>query len=153
MHDRRCQQSGVPEKRKPTGEEDEESTQITTQTFSGCITDTSDNLVKVERFSKLSRPLRTYAFVFRARNSFLLSLEKERRPLLKEVTFEELQKAKLLLVSLLQRNHFLKEFKQLQLQKPLDQNSSILNVTLFFDSGYNVIRVGRSLGTIFISKR
>ena len=100
----------------------------------------------MERFSKLSRLLRTTVFVLRARNIFLLALKKERRPFLKEVTFEELQNAKFLLVSQLQRNHFSKEFKQLQQQKPLDRNSSILNLTPFFDSDYDVIRVGGRLG-------
>ena len=138
--------STVPEKRKSSSEEDEKSTQRTAQTFSVCITDTSDDLVNVERFSKLSRLLRTTVFVLRARNIFLLSLKKERRPVLKEITFEELQNAKFLLVSQLQRNHFSKEFKQLQQQKPLDRNSSILNLTPFFDADYDVIRVGGRLG-------
>ncbi|XP_045774153.1 uncharacterized protein LOC123873362 [Maniola jurtina] len=109
-----------------------------TKSLSAAIVDIPDSIIEFERYSKLSKLQRTFAYIKR----FIHNLRHKTNKLTGSLSLEELNDAFSNLCAIAQEQSFPKEFKLLASGKPISNNSNIISLTPFFDKDAKLIRVG-----------
>ena len=102
--------------------------------------DTSERLIFFERFSSLRKVFLITAYI----HHFVQKLRRKSKP--EPLHPDTLTQAKFHILRIDQREHFVTEYELLQHDKSLPKNHQLQNLTPFFDTDYNIIRVGGRLG-------
>ncbi|XP_050293849.1 uncharacterized protein LOC126734318 [Anthonomus grandis grandis] len=102
-----------------------------------------DLLTLIDKFSNLTKLVRTFAFVLRFKN--ILKLKSKSDFFNRELSTLEIENSSNTLVSLVQASTFSEEFKALKNNNKVSNKSKLLTLSPFFDHTLNLIRVGGRL--------
>ncbi|XP_050294291.1 uncharacterized protein LOC126734638 [Anthonomus grandis grandis] len=103
----------------------------------------NDLLTLIDKFSNLTKLVRTFAFVLRFKN--ILKLKSKSDFFNRELSTLEIENSLNTLVSLVQASTFSEEFKALKNNNKVFNKSKFLTLNPFFDHTLNLIRVGGRL--------
>ncbi|XP_050315358.1 uncharacterized protein LOC126749716 [Anthonomus grandis grandis] len=103
----------------------------------------NDLLTLIDKFSNLTKLVRTFAFVLRFKN--ILKLKSKSDFFNRELSTLEIENSLHTLVSLVQASTFSEEFKALKNNNKVSNKSKLLTLNPFFDHTLNLIRVGGRL--------
>ncbi|XP_050294309.1 uncharacterized protein LOC126734653 [Anthonomus grandis grandis] len=99
----------------------------------------NDLLTLIDKFSNLTKLVRTFAFVLRFKN--ILKLKSKSDFFNRELSTLEIENSLNTLVSLVQASTFSEEFKALKNNNKVSNKSKLLTLNPFFDHTLNLIRV------------